>query len=403
MKIIVVGGGAAGLMASAQLSMKGHDVTLIEKNEKVGRKIFITGKGRCNLTNACSKEDFVKNIVTNPKFLLSSISTFTYKEVMDFFTSRGVELEIQRGNRVFPTSLKSSDIIDCLLIANRKAGTNIRFSETVLGIKKNGEIFEVKTTKGTHKSDKVIIATGGLSYPQTGSTGDGYKFASSFGLDVVEQVPALSALTIKEEIPSYLDKFSLNHVTLKVKTKTKTFEEFGDLTFYSYGIAGPIALTISSKINRMNKEDISLSIDLKPAIPVEELNQRIVKDIQSKKFYTVKNLLSSYLPYEFFSWFIKITNIDQTKSVYELTKQERNQIVDSLKNFKLTYNGLDIIERATVTSGGVSVNEINSSTLECKKIPGLYFIGEVLDVDAFTGGFNLQIAFSTAMQLASKF
>lgn len=400
--IIVVGGGASGSLCAYKLKEKGLDVLLIEKNNAIGKKINITGKGRCNLTNDCNEKEFIENIVRNGKFLYSSINTFSSKDTMNFFESKGVFLEITRGNRVFPKSMDARDISNALYKALKSVGVNIHFEEEVINITKENDIFKVITNKATYVADKVIIATGGKSYPLTGSTGDGHKFAKSFSHTVTDLVPGLCGLRIKDEIDSKLFKYTIKNVTMIAKTPNHEFKEFGDITFYKGLIAGPIALTLSSLINRINPNDVELSVDFKPALSFDQLDKRLIREVQNVKNNTIEDILKTLLPTELIPWFAKVSSIKLENNIKQLSKENREYILNCLKNFKINYDGLDDISRATVTSGGVDIKEINSSTMESKLVKNLYFIGEIIDVDAFTGGFNLQIAFSTAATLAAN-
>lgn len=402
MRIIVVGAGPAGLIASYKLQEKGHEVTLIEKNEKVGKKIYITGKGRCNVTNNCTQEEFFKNVVNNPRFLYASYGNFTSQDTMEFFASRNIELVTERGNRVFPKSYNACEIAQTLFEANKKIGVNIKLNEKVLSITKNEKTFTVSTNKYSYFADKVVISTGGKSYSHTGSTGDGYKFAQAFGHTIIEPVPGLCALKIKENIPSNLFKFTLKNVTLKVKYNNIKKEEFGEITFYKEGVAGPISLTISSLINRINPKDVSLEIDFKPALDNEKLDARILREIRDKNNKSLLDIINKLLPSEIVPWFLEIAKINTNTALFELKKEERKLLVTSLKQFKLTYLGLEDIDHAIITSGGINTKEINQKTLESNLVSGLYFAGEVIDVDAFTGGFNMQIAFSTGALIAKS-
>lgn len=402
MKIIVIGAGPSGLICSYKLRNQDNEVVLIDKNEKVGRKIYITGKGRCNLTNNCSWEEFFDNVVTNPKFLYSAYSNFSSQDTMELFESNKVKLVTERGNRVFPASYKASDIVDALFNLCKKAGVNFKLQESVTSIYKDGDSFVVTTNKGKYTADKVVVATGGKSYSHTGSTGDGYGFAKKFGHNVINPVPGLVALKVKENIPPSLYKFTLKNVTLTAKYGNTRIQEFGEITFYKEGVAGPIAITISSLINKINVKDVELEIDFKPALTNEKLDQRVIRETQNKVNKTVEDLLHKLLPKEVLSWFLQISKINKERLVIDLKKEEREQIVNSLKGLKLTYLGLDDIDHAIITSGGISTKEINPKTMESKIVQGLYFVGEVIDVDAFTGGFNMQIAFSTGALAADS-
>lgn len=402
MKVAVIGAGTSGLICAYKLKENGHDVVLFDKNEKVGRKIYITGKGRCNVTNNCSWDEFFENVVTNSKFLFSAFSNWNSQDTMELFESNGVPLVTERGNRVFPKSYKASDIVDTLYRLNKNAGVSLKLGESVTKIYKNCEVFVVNTDKNTYEFDKVVIATGGKSYSHTGSTGDGYSFARSFGHTIIKPVPGLCALKVREAVPAKIYGFTQKNVTLKVKNGTSKISEFGELTFYKEGIAGPIALTISSQINKVESENIELEIDFKPALSEEKLDQRIIRETQNPLNKTVEDLLHKLLPSEILSWFISVSKINTKTEVISLKKEERELIVKWLKNFKLTYLGLDDIDRAIITSGGVSTKEINPKTMESKIVSGLYFAGEVIDVDAYTGGFNMQIAFSTGALVAKS-
>lgn len=402
MKIIVIGAGPSGLICCYKLREAGFDVILLEKNEKVGKKIYITGKGRCNVTNNCTREDFFENVVTNPKFLYSAYSNFTSQDTMMFFEDKGVKLITERGNRVFPQSYRAEDIANALFNACKKSGVQIVLNEEVLDVFKQGETFTVKTKKNTYSADKIVIATGGKSYSYTGSTGDGYRFASKMGHTIIEPKAGLVALKVKESIPSSLYKFTLKNVTLKVACGNKKYSEFGEVTFYKEGIAGATALTLSSLINKLNPSDLTLELDFKPALTEEKLDQRVMREIQNKTNQTLEHVVHKLLPKEIVDWFFGLTKINKNRLVSEVRKEERESIVKNLKSFKFNYIGLDDIDRAVITSGGISVKDINPKTMESKIVPGLYFIGEVIDVDAFTGGFNMQIAFSTGALAAES-
>ena len=402
MKIIVIGAGPSGLMCSYKLKEKGFDVLLLEKNEKVAKKVYITGKGRCNITNNCSKEDFFNNVVNNPKFLYPAYNNFTSQDTMEFFESRGVKLITERGNRVYPASYNPQDIVACLYEACKNEGVEIKLNEPVLSIDKKENIFIVKTKKNIYEADKVVISTGGKSYAHTGSTGDGYEFAEHFGHTIIEPVPALITMRIKEEIPAILQRFTFKNVSLKVIAPNFKREEFGEITFYKEGVAGATALTLSSLINRLDPATVKIEIDFKPALDEKKLDARVIREIQNKENNTVKELVHKLLPKEIVDWFLKISKIDGNLPLSNLSKAVRESIVKNLKSFKLTYIGLDDIDRAVVTSGGVSTKEVNPNTLESKLVPGLYFSGEVLDVDCFTGGYNLQTAICTGALISKK-
>lgn len=400
MDIIVVGGGASGLFFSLNASKKGHNVTVIERNEKVGKKLFITGKGRCNVTSDSDNKTIMNHIVNNPKFLYSALNRWSSVDTINFFSSHGCPLVTERGNRVFPQSGKSYDIIRTLHSECIKEGVIFIYKERVMSAYKNNERFVVKTQNGRiFQSDALVIATGGKSYAATGSSGDGYHLASSFSHHIISPVGALVPLKVKETIPSSLFNLTLKNVTLKASGEKFSFSKFGDLEFLPSSLTGPIALTISSYINR--KDNVKLELDLKPALSEEQLTNRILREIKEKRNSVVLDLLKTLLPISFISLFLSKCDVEENKSLDVLLKEERDKIVFYLKHFPFTYIGLDNIDHAIVTSGGVDVKEINPSTMESKLVKNLFFIGEVIDVDALTGGFNIQIAFSSAY-LASE-
>ena len=397
MKTIVVGGGASGLMSAYASASKGNKVILLEKNEKLGKKIYITGKGRCNLTNNVSVNDFMNNVVSNPKFLYSALNNFSPEKTYEFFEYNGLKLKVERGNRVFPQSDKASDVTKCLekvLLANN---VDFRLGVEVKEILvKNGKVFGVKTDKSTIVCDNVIIATGGVSYPLTGSTGDGLRFASTLGHNITDLKPALVGLDLVWEDYKDLQGLSLKNVNLTVKNGNKTiYSDFGEMLFTHFGISGPIVLSCSSVINRQNLSDLKLYIDLKPALSVELLDQRLVRELSLCPTKSIYNVMPSLLPKSMIDLILTRAELNGRKKCSEITKVERQALINVLKNLEFSIKTLRPIEEAIVTSGGVSVKEINPKTMESKLIKGLFFAGEVLDVDAFTGGFNLQIAFST--------
>lgn len=402
MKVIVIGAGPSGLICSYKLKQRGFDVLLIDKNEKVGKKIYITGKGRCNVTNNCTREDFFENVVTNPKFLFSAYANFNSQDTMAFFENNGVSLITERGNRVFPKSYRAGDIAQALFDACKNAGVQINLNEEVLDIIFQQNSFKIVTKKGNYSCDKIVIATGGKSYSYTGSSGDGYRFAKKLGHSIVDLKPSLVALRIRESVPSSLYKFTLKNVTLKARIGNKKLEEFGEVTFYKEGIAGATALTLSSTLNKYSPGDVELSLDFKPALTEEKLDQRILREIQDKVNQNLENVVHKLLPKEMVNWFFGLSKIDKNIKTNEVTKETRESLVKNLKSFRFNYEGLDDIDRAVVTSGGINTKEINPKTLESKIVPGLYFAGEVIDVDAYTGGFNMQIAFSTGALVADS-
>lgn len=395
MKTIIIGAGPAGMNAAIHSAIKDNDVTLIERNAKVGRKLYISGKGRCNLTNNKEVRDFINNVVGNPKFLLSAFSQYSPKDTMKWFEEHGCPLVTTRGDRVFPESYKSSDVIDAMYHACMDAGVHFKFNTRVLNIKRFGDYFMVSTDKGTFSGDCVVIATGGLSYPATGSTGDGYRFAESFEHEIVPTVPALCGIMVKEEIPHALMTFQFNNVAFKVSDGKFHHEEFGDLSFYDGYIDGPIVISTSSFINRRDNKNLKMEIDLKPALDEEKLLGRIQREIEKNPKGHVYNLLAALLPLEFCPLFVKKLPFSDEILLSEFTKKNRLALIETLKHFPLTFAGLKGYDRAVVTAGGVSVKEINSKTMESQLVPNLYFVGEVLDVDAKTGGYNIQIALTT--------
>lgn len=395
MNICVIGGGASGMIAAGFAKNENNQVVLFEKNEKLGKKIYITGKGRCNVTNNCEVQDFMKNVVSNPKFLTGCLYSFTPDNLMQLIEENGVKLKTERGNRVFPISDKSSDVIKALEHFVRSNGVEVRLNEKVKKIAKNDK-FIIKTDLNEYTFDKVIIATGGLSYKSTGSTGDGYEFAKSLGHSVTELKAGLSPINLKDDFISKLEGISLKNVTLNTYVnKKKKLEEFGEMLFTKNGISGPIVLTTSSKIAKFNLSDVSFTIDFKPALDVETLNNRLLREFSANINKNISNVITELLPSRLVSVFLEVCKIDEYKKVNAITKQERQSIITNLKAFPITFDKVEKIDNAVITIGGVKVSEINSSTMESKIVSGLYFAGEVIDVDALTGGFNLQIAFST--------
>lgn len=399
MKVIVIGAGAAGLMASISASENGHEVILLDSNEKCGRKLYITGKGRCNVTNNCSINDFIKNIITNPKFMYSSLNSFTPSDTIEFFESRGVNLVTERGNRVFPVSYKSTDIIDCLVKECKNNKVRIIYNSKVTNVEKKNSLFYVSTSNNVYSSDKLIIATGGASYSATGSTGDGYYFAKIFNHKVNKLYPALCPILIKNDFPKSFNQLELKNVSLTCITDKCKRTFFGEMNFIDRGISGPIVLSMSSYINKENVKE--LFIDFKPALTIDQLDNRLLRDFSELKNQCILNVIKGLLPSVLIPIFINKLKIDSNKKVNEITKNERLNIVNLLKKFPLVYDKLDSLDHAIVTSGGVDVNEINPRTMESKFVEGLYFVGEVLDIDCLTGGYNVQCAFSTGY-LAGK-
>lgn len=398
MKVIIVGGGASGMLCAILQKRLGFDVTLIEKNEKLGKKLYITGKGRCNLCNDCEVEEFFNNVVSNPKFLSSAIYSFSPNDTMRFFEELGLPLKVERGNRVFPVSDKSSDVIKVLQSELLRLGVDIKLNEKVVKINAlENRIKSVLTDKNEYFADKVVIATGGITYPSTGSTGDGFEFAKSLGHTVTELYPSLCGINLKGESYKELQGLTLKNVRLTATDKNKVFyTEQGEMLFTHYGISGPLVLTCSALIARRKSTSIKFTVDLKPALDKQTLDKRVLRDFLENKNKELKNSLDALLPKAIIPLVIKNSNIYENKKVSIITSIERERLVDTIKNLEFEFHSLRGVNEAVITSGGVSVKEINPKTMESKIINGLYFIGEVLDVDAFTGGFNLQIAFSTA-------
>ena len=395
MKIAVIGGGPAGMMAAITAADNGAEVTLFDKNEKLGKKLYISGKGRCNITNDCSVRDFFQNVVSNPKFLFGAINKFTPQDVMDFCQSRGLQLKTERGNRVFPVSDKSSDVIKMFASALSQKGVKVLLNTEIVAIECQENAFLLSTISDIALFDKVIIATGGVSYSATGSTGDGYKFARKLGHSTVELKPALCRILCKGV--KQLEGLSLKNVTLSlVDNNGKTVaSEFGEMLFTDDGVSGPTALTLSSRINRLPTGNYVVSVDLKPALDMEKLDARLIRDFSERMNKDFVNSLDALLPERLIKEVATRSGISFDKKVHQITSSEREKLAYTIKNLHFSFVGLDDIEYGIVTAGGVDVKEINPSTMESKLCKGLFFAGEVMDVDAYTGGFNIQIALST--------
>ena len=413
--IIVVGGGAAGMLAAYFAADAGNKVTLLEKNEKLGKKIYITGKGRCNLTNACDVEELFLNVKSNSKFLYSAFYGFDNSQVIAFFEKHGMPVKVERGNRVFPVSDKSSDVIFALQRALKEKkvevllhtevsklcyekNTDTRADEEASDKKPELKITGVILKDGTKMdADAVIVATGGLSYPSTGSTGDGYKMAEDAGHTVTECTPSLVPFNVKEEWVKSLQGLSLKNTAISIYSgKKKLYEDFGEMLFTHFGISGPLVLSASSKIvKKLDKNPLSAFIDLKPALTEEQLDARLLRDFSQEKNKQFKNSLGHLLPAKMIPVMIALSGIDPDTKVNEISREQRQNLLHLFKNMPLTITGLRDFKEAIITKGGVSVKDINPSTMESKLVQGLYFCGEVLDLDALTGGYNLQIAWST--------
>lgn len=400
---IVVGGGAAGLISAYFSAKNGDKVVLIEKNEKLGKKLYITGKGRCNVTNDCDEREFLENVVTNPKFLTSAVYKFPPSEFYKFLNEK-VPLKIERGNRVFPLSDKASDITACLEKYCKQAGVEIKLNEKVLKINAtDGKITGVTTDKSEYKANRVIVCTGGLSYPSTGSTGDGYKFAADLGIAVVPPVAALCGFNLKGEDFKPLQGISLKNVNFTAEFNGKVvYTAFGEALFTHFGISGPIVISASSYLNRKDLKSVVFTLDLKPALTEEQLDARILRDFEKFKGRAVKNSLDDLLLKAFIPLALKAAGISGEIKNSTLSREDRKKLVHTIKNLKFYPASLRGVSEAIVTSGGVSVKEINPSTMESKKIKGLYFAGEVLDIDALTGGFNITAAACTAFVAGSS-
>ena len=403
-KVLVVGGGAAGMMAAIAAAEKGQQVSLFDKNEKLGKKLFLTGKGRCNLTNAVEIEELLNAVLTNPRFLYSAFYRFTNLQVMDFFTNNGVPLKIERGNRVFPASNHSSDIIRGLQKRMEALGVRIYLNSAVSEIVVKDKQEQGKQVQGIKlenqevvEGDACIIATGGLSYPLTGSTGDGFRFAKEMGHKVTELVPGLVSLKAEEWYVKQLQGLSLRNVSIRIMDGNKRlYDEFGEMLFTHYGVSGPIILSASSIIGkRLREMSLSMTIDLKPALTFEQLDKRLLKEFQEQQNRQFKNAINSLFPAKLEHIMMELSGIPGEKRVHEVTKEERRRFVHLIKAFPVTLIGLRGFQEAIITKGGVDVKEINPASMESKLVKGLYFAGEVLDLDAVTGGFNLQIAWST--------
>ncbi|MGN0569326.1 MAG: NAD(P)/FAD-dependent oxidoreductase [Candidatus Fimenecus sp.] len=399
-KIIVVGAGAAGTMAAGAAAEKVADVLLLERNEKIARKVMITGKGRCNVTNnAGDIQSMISNIPGNGRFLYGAFSAFDYNDTIDFFEKRGVPLKTERGNRVFPVSDKAVDIVDALNRYITNAGVKRKTARVVDLIMENGAVTGVRTENGdTFYADAVIVATGGLSYPKTGSTGDGYELAKSAGHTVTPLRPSLSALVCREGICSECMGLSLKNVSIKVvdnKKKKEIYSDFGEMLFTHFGVSGPMILSASAHMRELTPERYSIFIDLKPALTHEKLDERILRDLSQNSNKSISNILALLLPKSMISPILRLSHIKPSQKANQMTKEMRKELVDTVKSVKLTVMDFNDISEAIVTAGGVKVGEINPKTMESKICRGLYFAGEVIDCDGYTGGFNLQIAFST--------
>ena len=395
--IAVIGAGASGLMAAYAAAANGNQVTVFEKNEKCGKKIYITGKGRCNLTHDCNPDEFLQNVVSNSKFLTGAIYSFSPQKTMRFFEDGGLKLKVERGDRVFPVSDKASDVTKCLEKYCQNAGVQFKFNEKVVKIAHlNSTMFDIITSRSRYNFDYVIVCTGGLSYPATGSDGDGYKFAENIGHTVIQQKPALCGINLKGDYFKKLQGLTLKNVKLCVLINDKKkYEFFGEMLFTHFGVSGPIVLSASSYINRCDLKSVKFLVDFKPALTEEQLDARILRDFDKYKNKDISNCLKELLPTALIPIVLEKCDIPKTKKINCVTRNERQRLLTIIKNFDMLISSLRGFDEAIVTAGGVDVKDVNPKTMESKLVSGLYFCGELLDLDALTGGFNLQIAFST--------
>ena len=420
-KVIVIGGGPAGMFAAYFAAKNGHKVTLLEQNEKLGKKLYITGKGRCNITNASDMETLFANVCSNEKFLYSAFYSYTNEQVIDFFESYGLRTKVERGNRVFPVSDHSSDVIATLAKALKDVKVEVKLytkvtklltevyldenGEQVLAEKKSGALKQVvkgvELDDGTKiMTDAIVLATGGISYPSTGATGDGYRFAEGLHHKIIEPSPSLVPFEVQESWVTEMQGLALKNVAITIEREgKKLYTDFGEMLFTHFGVSGPMILSASASIKPAYFKDfaheMTLKIDLKPALDKEQLDKRILKDFEEAKNKQYKNSIQKLLPSKMIPIIIRLSGIDPDKQVNEITKEERARLVDLLKGLPMTIIGLRGWNEAIITKGGVSVKQVNPSTMESKLVNGLYFAGELLDLDAMTGGYNLQIAWST--------
>ena len=395
--VIVIGAGAAGMMAAVTAAQNGAKTAVIEPNEKVGRKLAITGKGRCNVTNNSDNENILKNIPRNPRFMYSSLSMFSSEDTMNFFEWRGVPLKTERGNRVFPVSDKAYDIVDALFFAMKDEGVELIKGRVTDILTEDSAVKGVKTESGNIFGERVILATGGISYPVTGSTGDGYRMSEKLGHTVTELKPSLVPLETRENCAEMMG-LSLKNVTLTLRDNEKNknvFSEMGEMLFTHFGISGPLVLSASSRMDKVTEGKYTALIDLKPALDIGQLEKRIMRDFEERKNMQLDNALRKLLPEKIIHPLLKKAEVSPAKQVNSVTKAERTAILSCIKAFSLSITAYRPIAEAIITDGGISVKEINPKTMESKLINGLYFAGEIIDVTGFTGGYNLQIAFST--------
>ena len=393
--IFVVGGGAAGMMAAITAAENGAQVTLLERNDRLGKKLYITGKGRCNVTNDCAPEDFFQNVPRNPRFLYSAIYAFPPREVMAWFEARGCALKTERGNRVFPQSDKSASVIDALRAELRRLGVRVLQERALDIVTQDGAVCGIETDGGFHKTERVILATGGCSYPQTGSTGDGYRMLEKLGHTIVPPVGSLVPLVEKGYDCKQMQGLALKNVALRlVNQKGKTvFEEFGELLFTHFGLSGPVVLSASAHMNE--KDSYTVLLDLKPALDEQKLDLRLLRDFEKFQNRDFENALVELLPKSMIPVIVRRSGIPAEEKVHSITREQRRALLELMKRFPVEIACKAPVEEAIVTSGGVKVSEIEPGTMQSKRVRGLYAAGELLDVDAYTGGFNLQIAWAT--------
>lgn len=405
-KVLVVGGGAAGMFASIIAARNGHEVHVFEKNEKLGKKLFITGKGRCNITNAGDMDTLFSSVVSNSKFLYSSFYGYTNQDVIQFFENLGVRTKIERGDRVFPESDHSSDVIRAMEKEMKRLGVDIYLYTRVLNVHaQNGRFLDVELADGTKVGgDACIVATGGLSYRSTGSTGDGYRFATENGHQIAECMPSLVPMETKESWVGELQGLSLRNVTASIyQGKKQLYQEFGEMLFTHYGVSGPLIIGASSYVGKkLKNQELRLEIDLKPALSAEQLDQRVLRDFEENHNKQFKNAIGRLFPSKLIPVMIELSGIDPEKKVNVISREERQKFVHLIKHLTMTLTGLRDYNEAIITKGGIKTKEIDPGTMESKYVEGLYFVGEVLDLDALTGGFNLQIAWSTAYAAGSS-
>ena len=397
-KVIIIGGGASGLFAAISAAENGAEVTIIEKNDRCGKKLRITGKGRCNVTNDCSTEEFLQNVPSNPRFLYSALSVLSTQDVKDFFESEGVPLKTERGRRVFPVSDKAQDIVSALVSACIARGVKIINEKVLSLIISDNTVKGVVTDCGEHLADAVIVCTGGRSYTRTGSDGDGYTFAKAAGHTVTPLLPSLVPIVCAGKLCPSLQGLSLKNVSLSItdkNTKKEIYSDFGEMMFTHFGITGPMVLSASAHIPDISSGRYEAHINLKPALDEKTLDARILSDFSKYSNKDLINALDDLLPKKLIPVVVSLSKIDPRKKINSITREERQSLIDVIRDLRLSLTGFRPLEEAIITKGGVSVKEIDPKTMASKKCAGLYFAGEVIDVDAYTGGFNLQIAFST--------